>query len=269
MPRSPSRPIPAPSSAAASPTIAPPASPVSRWARRASTMRSLQRARPHPSPPPRRSARPRSCTPAGLTNFNLDLMYGLPRQDAGRGAGRHRGGAGAGAGACFPLSAHARARHACSRRARRRGLPDADRGADMQLACQQRLAQAGYRAVRGLGLCARPARAAATTSTTGSFGDYLGIGAGAHGKCSRRAGDRPGGRAHAARREPRRYLASAAAAPGSAAQPVPHAELPFEYLLNALRLRRGIRSMRDSRQRTGLPSRRCRQPMAASARRAG
>jgi putative oxygen-independent coproporphyrinogen III oxidase len=81
------------------------------------------------------------------------------------------------------------------------------------------------------------------------FGDYLGIGAGAHSKLSF---------AHRVARqvrvrEPRLYMERALS--GSAvvsADAVPRADLPFEYMLNALRLREGF-SLQDFMDRTGLP----------------
>ena len=60
-----------------------------RLARRAELFDAQAAAsRPHPRPA-RHAARPRSCTPPGLSNFNLDLMYALPGAGCGRGAGGH------------------------------------------------------------------------------------------------------------------------------------------------------------------------------------
>ena len=81
------------------------------------------------------------------------------------------------------------------------------------------------------------------------FGDYLGIGAGAHTKLSF---------AHRVVRqvrwrEPRMYMEKALA--GQAVtqdEEVKRAELPFEYMLNALRLREGF-TLQDFMARTGLP----------------
>ena len=81
------------------------------------------------------------------------------------------------------------------------------------------------------------------------FGDYLGIGAGAHSKISF---------AHrvvrqARLREPRLYMDSALAGNALALDDdVRRADLPFEYMLNALRLRRGF-ALQDFTERTGLP----------------
>ncbi len=81
------------------------------------------------------------------------------------------------------------------------------------------------------------------------FGDYLGIGAGAHSKLSF---------AHRVvrqvrYREPRLYMEHARAGDAVAQEhEVARADLPFEYMLNALRLREGF-LLRDFTERTGLP----------------
>jgi len=85
------------------------------------------------------------------------------------------------------------------------------------------------------------------------FGDYLGIGAGAHSKLSF---------AHRVmrqvrNRDPRLYMAHAldVSRPERAvasSQEVSRSELPFEFMLNALRLRHGF-ALSDFSERTGLP----------------
>lgn len=81
------------------------------------------------------------------------------------------------------------------------------------------------------------------------FGDYLGIGAGAHSKLSF---------AHrivrqARLRDPQRYIQAALAGQALASDTeVTRQELPFEYMLNALRLRDGF-AIQDYLERTGLP----------------
>jgi oxygen-independent coproporphyrinogen-3 oxidase len=80
------------------------------------------------------------------------------------------------------------------------------------------------------------------------FGDYLGIGAGAHGKLSF---------AHRVVRQvrfrdPRQYMDQALAGNAMAQEDeVARSELPFEFMLNALRLRHGF-APRDFSERTGL-----------------
>lgn len=81
------------------------------------------------------------------------------------------------------------------------------------------------------------------------FGDYLGIGAGAHSKLSF---------AHRVVRqvrfrEPTRYMSQALSGQAvSVSDEVARADLPFEFMLNALRLRHGF-GLRDFSERTGLP----------------
>lgn len=81
------------------------------------------------------------------------------------------------------------------------------------------------------------------------FGDYLGIGAGAHSKLSF---------AHRVVRqvrfrEPRLYMDKAlAGTPVAQDNEVSRADLPFEFMLNALRLREGFK-LQDFSEKTGLP----------------
>jgi oxygen-independent coproporphyrinogen-3 oxidase len=81
------------------------------------------------------------------------------------------------------------------------------------------------------------------------FGDYLGIGAGAHSKLSF---------AHRVVRQvrirdPRAYQDKALAGNALAqSEEVSRADLPFEYMLNALRLRNGF-ALQEFTERTGLP----------------
>lgn len=81
------------------------------------------------------------------------------------------------------------------------------------------------------------------------FGDYLGIGAGAHSKLS--FAHRVVRQVRA--REPRLYMDKALAGDAVVSvDEVARADLPFEYMLNALRLREGF-SLTDFTARTGLP----------------
>lgn len=96
---------------------------------------------------------------------------------------------------------------------------------------------------------ARPGHACRHNLNYWRFGDYLGIGAGAHGKLSF---------AHRVARtvrvrEPRLYMERALAGDAVASmEEVPRAQLPFEYMLNALRLREGF-ALADFMDCTGLP----------------
>jgi oxygen-independent coproporphyrinogen-3 oxidase len=80
------------------------------------------------------------------------------------------------------------------------------------------------------------------------FGDYLGIGAGAHGKLSF-----PHRVIRQTRvREPMQYMARALAGQAiTQEEEVSRAQLPFEFMLNATRLREGFELARFS-ERTGL-----------------
>jgi coproporphyrinogen III oxidase-like Fe-S oxidoreductase len=81
------------------------------------------------------------------------------------------------------------------------------------------------------------------------FGDYLGLGAGAHGKLSF---------AHRVVRQvrfrdPRLYMDNALAGRAIAQEEeVARTQLPFEFMLNALRLRQGF-ELQSFFERTGLP----------------
>ena len=81
------------------------------------------------------------------------------------------------------------------------------------------------------------------------FGDYLGIGAGAHSKLS--FAHRVVRQVRA--REPRLFMDKALAGDAVVSvEEVARRDLPFEYMLNALRLREGF-SLTDFSARTGLP----------------
>ncbi|MEO8312732.1 MAG: radical SAM family heme chaperone HemW [Caldimonas sp.] len=95
------------------------------------------------------------------------------------------------------------------------------------------------------------------------FGDYLGIGAGAHGKISF-----PNRIARQVRlRDPAAYMAGAEAGAAVASEAeVARADLPFEFMLNALRLKEGFEIARFS-ERTGLPLSAIERPLAEAERR--
>ena len=96
---------------------------------------------------------------------------------------------------------------------------------------------------------ARPGHACFHNTNYWQFGDYLGLGAGAHSKLSF---------AHRVVRQtrfrdPRLYMDNALAGRALAQdEDVRRADLPFEYMLNALRLREGF-ALQDFVERTGLP----------------
>jgi oxygen-independent coproporphyrinogen-3 oxidase len=195
---------------------------------------------------------------AGYANLNLDLMYALPQQTL---AGALDDIEQALALAPTHLSHYqltlepntAFAAHPPP-------LPDDDAAWDMQEACQARLAAAGY-AQYEVSAYARDGQRCVHNLNYWTFGDYLGIGAGAHGKLSD-AGGRV--RRRWKTRHPRAYLDSAGAATRIGGDSVVGAdELPFEYMLNALRLVDGV-PLADYATRTGLALDTLRDPLDAA-----
>ena len=203
---------------------------------------------------------------SGLTNFNLDLMYGLPQQtvaqalaDIGRAVALQPAHL-----SVYQLTLEPGTVFAGRPPA---GLPDSDLCADMQQACQQQLAAAQYLQYE-VSAYARPGRRCRHNLNYWRFGDYLGIGAGAHGKCTRVEDGRLAIVRSTRWREPRRYLASVAPGASGAvtSATVPGTELPFEYLLNALRLNEGFEQS-EFEARTGLAFTALGEPLALAQRR--
>ena len=137
-------------------------------------------------------------------------------------------------GRCLP-----RSRRRCRRRMRSPPACSSE--------CGELLAAAGF-AHYEVSAYARPGARCRHNLNYWSFGDYLGVGAGAHGKLTFRGAARHRAHHAAARAAPlpRRRSAGARAARDPAAS-----ELPFEFMLNALRLTAGSRPP-TFRARTGL-----------------
>jgi oxygen-independent coproporphyrinogen-3 oxidase len=127
-------------------------------------------------------------------------------------------------------------------------LPGDDACADMQDGIEEALAGAGFGHYETSAF-AKPGRRARHNVNYWTFGDYIGIGAGAHGKISS-----PERIVREVReRKPASYLR--AALEGNAlweSREVEPAELPFEFMLNALRLTEGFPTALFT-LRTGLP----------------
>ena len=183
---------------------------------------------------------------AGVANFNIDLMYGLPGQDADAAL---RDVEEALALRPSHLSHYQLTIEVGTVFAGRPPiLPDDDVVDAMLDACRERLEQTGF-AQYEVSAYAAAGRRCRHNLNYWSFGDYLGIGAGAHGKLSLAAHGQVVRTVQV--REPRRYLSSAGR--GTLARtPVPAHELPFEFMLNALRLVEGF-EVRTFTGRTGLP----------------
>ncbi len=186
----------------------------------------------------------RAARAAGFDNFNLDLMYGLPGQAPEQAnddvataielGARHL--------SFYQLTIEPDTpfyRHPPE-------LPEDDHIWSMQRAGEARLADAGFRHYE-VSAFAVPGRECAHNLNYWRFGDYLGIGAGAHGKVT--LADRVLRRQKI--KSPKRYLQRAAAPDRIAGEhTVPADDLPFEFMLNALRLRTPV-SARLYQHRTG------------------
>ena len=127
-------------------------------------------------------------------------------------------------------------------------LPDDDLASDMLDLIAERTAAAGLQRYE-VSAFARPGHRCAHNLNYWQFGDYLGIGAGAHGKLSF-----PHRVLRQVRwREPAAYMQHALAGQAvSTAHEVARRDLPFEYMLGALRLKEGFELQRYA-ERTGLP----------------
>ena len=179
--------------------------------------------------------------------FNIDLMYALPGQTLAELRGRPRRGAGVRAAAPVGLPPDDRAEHRLRASTRRR-LPDDDLAVDDARPHRRAHGRRRPGALRGLGLRA-PRPPLPHNLNYWQFGDYLGIGAGAHGKLSFPAPRRaPGALARAGGLHGRRDGGRG----DRNEHEVARAELPFEFMLNALRLRDGFELARFA-ERTGLP----------------
>ncbi|HSC81065.1 MAG TPA: radical SAM family heme chaperone HemW [Chitinolyticbacter sp.] len=179
-------------------------------------------------------------------NFNLDLMYALPEQTLEQALADIEQ-------AIALKPTHLSAYHLTLEpntlfHRYPPALPDDDLAADMQDAIEVRLAAAGYQHYETSAF-ALPGRRARHNVNYWQFGDYLGIGAGAHAKIS--FPDRITRQARY--KQPGEYLARMAA--GSAVQTdetLTRAQLPFEFMLNLLRLTDGF-ALNLYTERTGLP----------------
>lgn len=195
---------------------------------------------------------------AGFTNLNLDMMYALPEQSIAQAQEDLKGLLALQPEhvSYYQLTLEPNTEFA----ARPPTLPDDDQSWEMQLAGQSLLAQNGY-AQYEVSAYAQPARQARHNLNYWTFGDYLGIGAGAHAKCSS-----AGAVTRQARhKHPRTYQEAAGTAAALAEDRViPAQELPFEYVMNALRLNQGF-AVADYEARTGLAWEGCAENVAKAA----
>ena len=130
-------------------------------------------------------------------------------------------------------------------------LPDDELAADMQDMIEQKLAAAGYDHYE-TSAYAKASKRSRHNMNYWQFGDYLGIGAGAHGKIS--YPDPARGIIREARfKQPKMYMEQAMLGLSNQEEKIiASTELPFEFMLNALRLREGFSNALFV-ERTGLP----------------
>jgi oxygen-independent coproporphyrinogen-3 oxidase len=179
-------------------------------------------------------------------NINLDLMYALPQQTLEQAlqdvrtalsfSPQHL--------SCYHLTLEPNTlfhRNPPS-------LPDDDAGAEMQQRIEELLAKQGYEHYETSAF-ALPRRRAKHNINYWQFGDYLGIGAGAHSKLSF-----PDKVLRQMRyKQPQAYLdAVSRDAPVQEEHEVAAADLPFEFMMNALRLTEGFDGALFQ-ERTSLP----------------
>ena len=183
---------------------------------------------------------------ASFDNFNIDIMYALPEQTRDEAATDVRTAIATGAPHCSAYHLTLEPNTYFARFPP--PLPDDDLAATIHDDVAVALEGAGFEHYE-TSAYARPGHACRHNLNYWRFGDYLGIGAGAHSKLSF-----PDRIVRQARfKQPKAYLDGVAA--GTAVQEetkVSRADLPFEFMLNALRLTDGF-AIDDFVARTGLP----------------
>ncbi len=182
---------------------------------------------------------------AGFDNLNLDLMFALPeqtleqaRQDMEQAlelAPEHL--------SYYQLTLEPNTLF----HSRPPPLPDADLSWEMQLQCQSLLRRNDYRQYE-VSAYSRPGRRCRHNLNYWRFGDYLGIGPGAHALITDMSGKR---RRLWKQRSPEVWLDAAPENLVSGSRELDEDDLRIEFLMNALRLREGFEACLFE-QRTGL-----------------
>lgn len=167
-------------------------------------------------------------------SFNLDLMYGLPGQTHEQALADVETALSFSPShlSCYQLTLEPNTRFA----AFPPELPESDLCADMQEAIEARLATAGFNNYETSAF-AQPGKQCRHNLNYWHFGDYLGIGAGAHSKLTQH--DRV--LRQMRWKHPKAYLDNIASGnPVQESNEVAAADLPFEFMMNALRLADGF-----------------------------
>lgn len=184
----------------------------------------------------------------GFENFNLDLMFGLPHQTAKTAKEDIE--------TAIALSPSHLSYYQLTIEPntlfhqQSPTLPDDDPIIDWQIDSQQRMAKAGYRQYE-VSAYAKDNQQCRHNINYWQFGDYLGIGAGAHGKISDAAKQSITRRSK--QKQPQAYLSSAGSSNVILTNELIHTkDIGFEFMLNALRLTDGFPTLLFQ-QHTGLP----------------
>ncbi len=192
---------------------------------------------------------------AGFDNFNLDLMFGLPSQTVEQALSDIRTAIGL---RPTHLSAYQLTIEPNTLfHARPPALPDDDAAWDMQSRIQAELAAAGYRQYE-ISAYAQPGYECRHNLNYWRFGDYLGIGAGAHAKITDASGITRLWKV----KHPGEYLRTAGTTESfGGEQKLSRHDATVEFMLNALRLTDGFPSPLFQ-ERAGLPISACEPELA-------
>ena len=187
---------------------------------------------------------------ARFDNFNLDLMFGLPGQTVEQALSDMRAAIQLGPThlSAYQLTIEPNTLF----HARPPALPDDDSTWDMQSQLQTELAAVGYRQYE-VSAYAKPGFECRHNLNYWKFGDYLGIGAGAHGKITDAGGISRLWKV----KHPEEYMRSAGTPGGiGGEQKLTRHDTVAEFMLNALRLVEGFPSPLFQ-ERAGLPLSAC------------
>lgn len=184
---------------------------------------------------------------AGFDNLNLDLMFALPQQTLAQ------------AQQDIEIALNLQPSHLSHYQLTLEPntpfykqppiLPDEDLAWDMQLACQTQIAAAGYQHYE-VSAYAKNNQACRHNLNYWQFGDYIGLGAGAHGKLT----DAPKGQIWRTQMpaSPGGYMELIESAKMGRQHCLTEEDALFEFMLNALRLQQGF-DLSLFHERTGLP----------------
>jgi len=189
-----------------------------------------------------------SLADSGISNFNIDLMYALPGQGALQSMYDVESAIAAGPAhiSFYQLTIEPNTLYS----AQPPKLPAEDMAWDMQPSGLEKLQSAGYMQYE-ISAFAKTGMQSRHNLNYWRYGDFLAIGAGAHGKVTLPSQGQV--RRSVKHKHPERYMRALDSGDWKAADSVvDDNERVFEFFLNQLRLKQGVR-VGDFSQRTGLP----------------